>query len=147
MEANLFLRAISIMLPSHLPAAGTWTLRVRHEGNSGTLMQSVKLLPGQTGYGTPDADDPLTPENEATLPRYRLDSGGVQPFSIVVDGNTPSNADALRITSYSQAASQHTLTWQSTKGVVYLVERSFDLQTWAHCIAKQIPPRARTSRK
>lgn len=117
------------------PAAGTWTLRVRHEGNmvagSSTLKKTVKLLPGQAGYGTPDADDPLTAENEATLPRYRLDSGGVQPFSLIVDGNKPSSADALRITNYGHTvAGEHSMTWQSTKGVVYLVERSFNLQTW-----------------
>ncbi len=108
------------------PVPGTYTIRIRQDG---PLKQAIRLLPGQAGYGTPEADNAATAENEATAPRYALVPAGSHPFALVVDGNKPSQADIFRIVTYTQTAAGHTLQWQSIQGVVYLVERSVDLQT------------------
>lgn len=109
------------------PVAGTYRIRVRQDG---TLRQSVRLLPGDVGYGTPETDNPQTTENEATAPRYQLVAAQSVPFSLLVDGNTPVQGDDFRMTNLTRTATEHVLQWQSIQGVVYTVERSDNLQTW-----------------
>ncbi len=102
------------------PAAGNYVIRVSHEG---TLMAPKRLLPGDPGYGA------INP-NRPTEPRYQLLSGGGQTFSLIIDGNTPTTADVLKVTNFQQTSTDHIVTWQSEKGLAYHVERSTDLETW-----------------
>lgn len=102
------------------PVAGDYMIRVSHEGS---LMATKRLIPGDPGYGT------INP-NRPTEPRYQLLNGGAQTFSLIIDGNTPTSADELKVTTFQQTNSDHIITWQSEKGLAYQVERSADLELW-----------------